>query len=389
MSYDQPVEEENKTMIIINKAWYRINKSIFLTLLFSALFINCNRQDDTQTVEEKPQIASVEGKILAESISLQAELLPEFKTDPHAKETQGNQISGVVRTIFQDKTGKFWFGTQNGLCRYDGTSLIYYDIKNDFGKGITIKAIAEDNIGNLWFGHTDGITKYDGEYFTSYSEKDGLISNDVWSITTDSRGMVWIGTIDGVNRFDGKNFTPFEIPEAEPDHIRGVTSAKIVHCIIEDSKGNMWFATNGGAYMFDGKLLSNISEEDGLCSKNVNCIIEDSKGNFWFATANNGLCRFDGSSFINLTENWFVEGTGLESIIEDKYGNIWFAVKGFGVYKYDGKIFTNFHTKQGLFSHATFQIYEDRQERLWFVGFMGAFRYDSKSFVNVTRNGPW
>jgi ligand-binding sensor domain-containing protein len=90
--------------------------------------------------------------------------------------------------------------------------------------------------------------------------------------------------LQGVSRFDGKVFTPFAIPEAEPDYTRGVTGAKVVHCIMEDSKGRMWFGTNGGAYIYDGNSLSNLSEKDGMSDNNVNCMLEDQDGNIWFAT---------------------------------------------------------------------------------------------------------
>ena len=61
--------------------------------------------------------------------------------------------------------------------------------------------------GNLWFGtYGGGVSRYDGKSFTSFGEKDGLISRDVWSIAVDANGMIWIGTIEGVCRFDGKNF---------------------------------------------------------------------------------------------------------------------------------------------------------------------------------------
>ena len=162
-----------------------------------------------------------------------------------------NAISAFVRRIFQDKSGNLWFGTNgDGVIRYDGDSLEYFSINEGFG-GVAVRGIVEDKEGNVWFGTSGGVTKYDGESFTNFTEKDGLINNDVWSIVIDSKGIIWIGTLQGVSRFNGEVFTPFAIPEAEPDYTRGVTSARIVHCIMEDSKGKMWFATNGGAYIYD------------------------------------------------------------------------------------------------------------------------------------------
>ena len=165
------------------------------------------------------------------------------------------QLSPFVRRIFQDKSGNLWFGTNgDGVVRYDGSALEYFSINEGFG-GVAVRGIVQDKEGNIWFGTERGITKYDGESFTNFTEKDGLVNNNVWSIVIDRKGIIWIGTLQGVSRFDGKMFTPFELPESEPDPTMGVTSAKIVRCIMEDSKGKMWFATNGGAYIYDGKKL--------------------------------------------------------------------------------------------------------------------------------------
>jgi ligand-binding sensor domain-containing protein len=116
-----------------------------------------------------------------------------------------NQISNVVRTIFQDSKGNFWFGAEGGAFKLAGDSLIHMDsIRSESGGRVTIKDIAEDKDGIIWFGHTDGISSFDGTSVTNYYESDGLISNDVWCIETDVKGNVWVGTIEGACIFDGQ-----------------------------------------------------------------------------------------------------------------------------------------------------------------------------------------
>ncbi|MCH8823030.1 MAG: hypothetical protein IH984_05925 [Planctomycetes bacterium] len=298
-------------------------------------------------------------------------------------------ISEFVRRIFQDSNGNLWFGTNgDGVVRYDGDSLEYFSINEGFG-GRAVRGIVEDKDGSVWFGTSGGVTKYDGQSFTNFTENDGLINNDVWSIVIDSKGIIWIGTLQGVSRFDGEVFTPFDIPEVEPDPTRGVSSARIVHCIMEDSKGRMWFATNGGAYIYDGKTLSHISEKDGLCNNSVNCILEGKDGNIWFATHHNGVCRYDGKSFTHITAKDGVIGTEAWDLYQDSKGNIWFPIENSGVYRYDGKSFTNFQKEQGLTTNAIQCTFEDNQGRLWLGGWMGLFRYDGKSIFSVGKNGPW
>ncbi len=323
------------------------------------------------------------------SISLAAKDLPEFKTDPFVKESQGNQISGVVRRMFQDRGGNLWFATQNGVSRYDGASLTYFDIRDKFGGAVTGKSFVEDKEGNLWLGTTGGLTRYDGSYFTTFTDDDGLCDNDVWSMLVDSSGTIWIGTLGGVCKFDGTTFTPFPIPAAtERDYNRGVWSPTVVWDITEDRAGNMWFVASAGVYKHDGETLQRVPVMEQDSETHVTSISEDRSGNLWFSTYDKGLIRFDGETFTNLTQQEGLSGLEVGDAYEDSSGNIWFPAEDVGLYRYDGTSVTGFSAKHGL-AGRPFSVFEDRDERLWCVGLMGAYRLDGEAFVNVTRDGPW
>jgi ligand-binding sensor domain-containing protein len=300
-----------------------------------------------------------------------------------------NQISDVVRTVFQDSKENFWFGTQNGAFKHNGKSLIRVDsIKSELGRGVTIKDITEDKDGRIWFGHTDGISVIDGESITNYYESDGLLSNDVWCITTDKKNQVWIGTIEGVCKFDGKKFTIFEIPEGKLDKSRGVSSTKIIHNIMEDSQGRIWFSTNGGVYIKDKDSLTNISKKDGLRTSFVNQVLEDKNGNIWISTSK-GLFHYADKTLKNVTADIVKNVKGTGSIMQDSDGNIWYISNLRDIYSLKGKNFTKYRIAEGDYGPATFQIYEDKQKRLWFVGYGGAYRLEKGKFLNITKDGPW
>lgn len=366
---------------------YRCNfKTLHLSMLCSLLFFSCAGKVEKNVASLKHK--TEKSKIHKDSISMRAETLPEFRVSPHDKEFQGNQISGVVRTVFQDRKGNFWFGSQNGLCRKDQSGLVYFNLKDSNGQSVTVHVILEDNVGNIWIGYGGGIAKYDGTYFTIFHQKDILTSSGLWSMTIDKKGTLWIGTTSGVFTFDGESLIPFEIAEGKIDPTRGISTSKMIHSIIEDSKGNMWFATNGGAYVFDGKKLKNISEKDGLESNFVHQIIEGEDGNYWISTSN-GLFQYDGNSLRNVTEELLGKIESVGCILEDKNGTLWFTANKRDIYSYNGTTFQKFQIKEGDFTPMPFQIYQDQQDQLWFVGFKGAYRFDNNAFVNITRNGPW
>lgn len=322
-------------------------------------------------------------------ITIPAAGLPEFKTDPHAREYQGNQISGVVRTILQDARGWIWFGTQNGVARHDGTSLVYFDLRDVHDQGVTVKSIVEDADGTVWFGTTGGVTRYDGESFMNYFQSDGLPSADVWSLCVDSKGTLWIGTIDGVCRFDGNTFTSFPLPAAKPNPHRGVSSPHVVWSITEDLAGNLWFAAEDRVFQYDGRDVHTISVLDEHSPTHVYRIVADARGSIWFATSEKGLLRLDGDIFTNVTDRAGLPGIGVGDLFEDSHGNLWFTSRGLGVGRFDGTSVNWISESDGLPARDTFEIAEDATGRMWFVGFKGAYRYDGETVVNVTRDGPW
>ena len=112
-----------------------------------------------------------------------------------------------VRSIINDKTGNIWIGGQDGLFRYNGSSITPMDTK-------FTGYIFEDKTGNLWLseGETEGMAlyRYDGKTFSKIAS-----SGQVFGITEDRDGNIWFGTVNGVQRYDGKSFTNF--PDVSKD----------------------------------------------------------------------------------------------------------------------------------------------------------------------------
>lgn len=300
-----------------------------------------------------------------------------------------NQISQVVRTIFQDSKGGIWFGTEDGAFRFSNNSLTYIDsIRSNSGKKVTIKDITEDNNGKIWIAHTDGISSIDGEKVTNYYESDGLISNDVWCITADKNNKIWIGTIDGMCVFNGREFTKFILPEGKVDSTLGISSTKMVHSIFEDSNGTLWFSSNAGLFSYANNSLINVSEKAGIETNFVNEIFEDQNGKLWVSTKN-GLYNLMDNMAENITKGKIETGKGIGSIAEDKDHNLWFVSNQHYLYTYNGNELIEFQKSVDNNGPVVFKIFKDLDNRLWLVGFGGAFRLESGKFINVTKNGPW
>ena len=293
----------------------------------------------------------------------------------------------VVRMMFQDSRGDLWFGTQNGAFKLQGDTLVNIgDIKSQRGNPVTIKDIVEDKNGVIWLGHTDGVSSFDRGLVTNYSTSDGLISNDVWCLDAANDGKIWIGTIKGACVFDGQNFSSVDLPEGIIDTTLGLSSAQMVHSIMEDSQGKMWFCTNAGLLSITSNADS-VSTTGGIETNFVNDIIEDRAGGYWISTSV-GLYHLKGDTLVNVSENFFDEPKGTGSIVLTARGDLWFNCRR-DIYRLRGDETEGYQIRKGDHGPLTFQIFEDQKSRLWFVGFGGAYRMEDEGFINVTKEGPW
>ena len=268
--------------------------------------------------------------------------------------------SNAVWSMLEDKSGNIWFGTSDGICRFDGKKIIPFPIndyirpipdKNDFysdwAPKTTVWSMLQDKTGKIWFGTGDGVYCYDGINFTRFLNNDGVINKDslklkmVDCMLEDKSGNIWFASgmppgMEGVCRYDRKSIT-----SSKPN------GDSWIRLIIEDKKGNLWFSGRAkGNFIYDGKNYKNFTEKDGI----GNPLLVDTSGNIWFgggerlSTIENegGVWCYDGKTFKNYNIIDGISKYAVFSMLEDRNGNIWIGTRNTGLYKFDGKTFTNY-----------------------------------------------
>jgi hypothetical protein len=300
------------------------------------------------------------------------------------------QISEYVRRVFQDRDGNFWFGTNDdGVARFDGTTLTYFNIGEGFG-GWAVREILQDRAGAVWFGTNGGVSRYEGGKFTNY--KIGIMpeDNEVWSMTIDSKGTIWVGAQTGLRRFDGKAFVPVVLPGVWVEKTESRFSPKVVFGMAEDREGNMWFGTDGeGVHRYDGLKFTSYTTKQGLGGNLVRCVYVDRRGRVWVGSDGGGVTCFDGDVMRTYTSKDGLGNDRVFGVLEDRAGDMWFSTLGAGATRYDGKAFTLFDEASGLTRSHVQSMHEDREGTLWFGCSGGLFRREGERFVNVMRRGPW
>jgi len=236
------------------------------------------------------------------------------------------------------------------LSQYDGKAFTYFSLAfpNEPSTSNSVTSILEDKNGKLWFGTYNGVYCYDGKVFKRFSDNqsivnsNGLTLNLVTCMLEDKHGNIWFNTrTEGVCRYDGKsliNYTP-----NDETWFRG---------LLEDKNGNIWFGTRyKGVYQYDGKTFTNILQNGRFDSYTVLSIIQDKSGNIWFGTEagdeskreiEGGVWRYDGKNFQNISKKDDLSHPAVWSILEDNLGNLWIGTRNTGLSRYDGETFTSF-----------------------------------------------
>lgn len=306
----------------------------------------------------------------------------------HISGEQGLSNS-TIEAICQDSRGFIWFGTRDGLNRFDGYQMVVYRYNARDTTSLSdnyIRFIYEDREHTLWIATTNGLNRFDvsknnfKRYKHNPNDKNSLSHNLVSSIHQDRKGNLWIGTFGGgLDRFQPKqdNFIHYNY-SLKP----GSISDDRVNCIYEDSKNHVWIGTENGLNLFDPQTgrfqLINIATSPLYKTNNVISIIkEDRQGNLLIGTEENGLILFNYqkntfNQFRHQEKNTASIGSNLvRAILVDKKDNIWIGTINGGLnlfrqatdsfYHYENEPDNIFSLSQRTIS----SLFEDNQGNLW------------------------
>lgn len=360
-------------------------KPLFAICLIS-FAVACNGQDSAQ-LSMNGRKSNAGSSELTQSFapSKSALWFDEILNQKWRRPTEPAQVSKYIRTIYQDKGGSFWLGTNSdGVVKMRGGDFEYFTVDRGLS-GATVRAVWEGADSAMWFATNNGLTYYKKGLYKRYSANLGTAYDEIWSMKKDRSGRVWLGTAGGVLLFNGNTFTKFELPLVKPS-VQPLLSKFLVWSIAEDQEGNIWFGTDGsGAYKYNGKSIQHIGKEEGLASDIVTSIIQDRTGTFWFASQDAGVTKYSHEKYTRIGVEQGLCHSSIWNIYEDRSGTIWFASLGGGVSKYNGSSFTNFKETKGLTRNHVQCIFEDANGNIW-LGFSGGlFRLDSGMIVNIKR----
>ena len=302
-----------------------------------------------------------------------------------------------VDHMLQDDQGFMWFGTYNGLNRYDGYHFKIYKPEvnnlNSLG-GVFITPMLKDRSGVLWIGVDQGLDRFDPvahtfTHFHSNPNDPASLAGLLEHITQDRDGMLWLATRNGLDRLDPASgqITHYRNDPKNPHSL----SSNDVRYVLEDRQGTLWVATRGALNAFNRRSGS-FTRYPNFRKAPLDRIFEDRSGVLWVSsTRAGGLASLDRKTGRFTRYTWFDEGPsspsvlGCSAMLEDQHGMLWLATDPDGVVKFDRKLrqFTRHRNDPSnptsLSSNVCLSLHEDREGNIWVgTGVGGVNRFPAR-----------
>jgi ligand-binding sensor domain-containing protein/signal transduction histidine kinase len=299
--------------------------------------------------------------------------------------------SHYITTIYQDSKGFMWFGTDAGLCRYDGrTCKVFKNVPSDTTTlaGNAIWSLCEDRHANLWVGtYSGGLNKLDlkTEKITRMSSTSilpaALHTVPIKALLVDN-DVLWIGTFGaglGMLDLSTNAFHLFTHDSLDP----GSIADDVIFWILQDHAGTIWVGTAGGLCAFEParqtftRYAHDPRNPRSLSNNIVVTVFEDHRNRLWVGTKNglNLLDRGTGS-FVRFgtpaprgISNSSVYAIGEHFTRMDT--SLWIGTDGGGVNRYDERthsfhVFVNAASDPSSISDNNVTcMFTDRSGAMW------------------------
>lgn len=315
--------------------------------------------------------------------------------------------SGIVNCFMQDRKGFLWIGTNNGLNRFDGSSIeVFRHIHSQSNSmpGNDVRSLCEDKDGNIWIGlKGGGLSRYepDTRIFTKYlyskDDSTSLSYNDVSAIIEDREERLWVAADRGsLDLYDRSNdsFVHYKIADSTGRNLNNA----LVKMVIDKRGDYLYLASwGGGVLRFDLEKLffSRMPADDILCDHVFDLQYDQVYDRLLVSTAHNGLVA------VSLADSTYGvtipvsrrHGLSLsqKSAGSDKDGNIWLGqtiIDGGSLSVDSYLVSSSYGTEADLLSGTVRCIYSAPNGTMWLGHDVGISYYNETfnrfSFVPVT-----
>ncbi|PCH73445.1 MAG: hybrid sensor histidine kinase/response regulator [Flavobacteriaceae bacterium] len=313
--------------------------------------------------------------------------------------TKDGLSQGSVLAILQDTKGYLWFGTRDGLNKYDGSKFISYRHNSEDRFSIShswITSIYQDSEGTLWVGTKNGLNKYNAQKdnFTHYKHQKNASSisdSEIWDITQPNTTHIWVATNKGIDRIHLKNGTITPISNAESVLFKG----KKIRSLLKIPSGNVWITSTDAIYCYN--ITQQTFKEYQYPTRSNNdahinnplTLFLSSKDELWLGYGK-GLAKLNRQK--NIFENFTLNNqspitVSVRSICEDFKGDLWIGTyQGLHILNpsraYIRTVLHDENNRKSLSQNSIYKIIQDSRGDMWIGTWAGGINFFDRSYDN-------
>jgi len=303
-----------------------------------------------------------------------------------------------VTAILQDKKGYLWFGTFEGVSRFDGYRFTNYSIQDGLGH-ILINDLAEDRHGHLWVG-TNGAgvsllidnpqekgaaDTAQRKKFVSYKVGKSGSANNVNKLIFDAAGRLWCLTDEGIYR------ATISEPPVEPQFELVMPSAAFLsHATFADRRGRLWLSLGNKLIQIVEDRINTYSAAEKVGGYDIAGIAEDRRGQLFVANLQALFAFIETESDTEKGGQWeklplsLAPGETIRSMVADVEAGLWLGTSK-GLIRYQNGQQTVYSGAQGIAGGVGYAMAQDRQGNLWLNTQTGVYQLAGEMIVSYTK----
>ena len=315
-----------------------------------------------------------------------------------------NTVFGIVK----DKYGFMWFGTWEGICRYDGYKFTIFRADESNSKALInnrVNQVLKDSLQNIWVTTSDARVvckyNYETEDFTRFpidKVKKYILDSlkhvrAFYRFNAQNKTYSWsiLKQNSGLKQIENKTGAQW-IYKTESSYRWSLNDDQITDIYLDDHD-ILWVGTqNGGVNKADTRskpfsFYSSANNSNTVIKNVVRAICMDQSGNLWIGTENQGILKINRRKntityYINNPQNNnSLINNNIRQIYSDRHGYLWFGTKG-GLDRFDAHSNRFYHytrkSAKPIPNNWVFWIMEDHSGYLWIGTFNGIAKYNRK-----------
>jgi signal transduction histidine kinase/ligand-binding sensor domain-containing protein len=336
----------------------------------------------------------------------------------HRYGIQDGLPDNYIRSAWEDRDGNLWIGTDGGLARLENGRFVSNPLAGPRERE-WVRCIYEDKEGSLWVGMNSGLNRLCDDIFSVYGESEGLPSDEPTTVYQDRRGRTWIGFHGGglvqfANGRPARVYTTrdglpsneiFSIREGRNGDLliaaRGAASRMhdghfvnqelndplkrmVAFDYFEDRDGNLWVASPAGVSQIQGKRSRVVIPGGSQLNSDAVVLCQTRDGSLWAGTLGDGLWRRKDGELRLFTTADGLASNQMRSLVEDSEGTLWIGTFGGGLEFFrDGRFF-HVSTHEGLLSDNISHVEDDGHGFLWLSTTRGICRVRKQEIWDLT-----